>query len=85
MRKKSLLEQLKSKKKSTEKALREKNKDSTRGNIQLLGKEQLLSVGNTIYIVGFGIFEGKYLISKIDTNYKDYTLSLDIRKVEEEE
>ena len=71
--------------KIAEKALREKNKDSTRGNIQLLGKEQLLSVGNTIYIVGFGIFEGKYLISKIDTNYKDYTLSLDIRKVEEEE
>lgn len=70
--------------KVAEKALREKNKDCIRGNIQMLGKSKLLSVGNNIFIVGFGIFEGKYLISKIDINYRDYTLSLDIRKVEEE-
>lgn len=71
--------------KIAEKALKEKNKNSVRGNIKLLGKEQLLSVGNTINILGFGIFDGKYLIAKIDTDFKDYTLSLDIRKVEEEE
>lgn len=71
--------------KIAEKALKEKNKNSVRGNIKLLGKEQLLSVGNTINILGFGIFDGKYLIAKIDTDFKDYTLSLDIRKIEEEE
>lgn len=71
--------------KIAEKALKERNKDSIRGNIQILGKEDLLSVGDTLYIAGFGIFEGKYLISKISIDYKNYTLSLDIRKVEEEE
>lgn len=70
--------------KLAEKALKEKNKNSVRGNIRLLGKEQLLSVGNTINILGFGVFNGKYLITKIDTDFKDYTLSLDIRKIEEE-
>lgn len=71
--------------KLAEKALKEKNKNSVRGNIRLLGKEQLLSVGNTINILGLGIFNGKYLITKIDTDFKDYTLSIDIRKIEEEE
>lgn len=71
--------------KLAEKALREKNKNAVRGNIHLLGKEQLLSVGNTINIIGFGIFSGKYLITKIDTDFSSYQLNLDIRKVEEEE
>lgn len=71
--------------KLAEKALKEKNKNSIRGNIKILGKEQLLSVGNTINIQGFGAFDGKYLISKIDTDLKDYTLSIDIRKILEEE
>lgn len=71
--------------KLAEKALKEKNKNSVRGNIRLLGKEQLLSVGNTINILGFGMFDGKYLITKIDTDFKDYTLSIDIRKIEVEE
>lgn len=68
--------------KVAEKALREKNKNSIRGNIRLLGKEQLLSVGNTLDLQEFGIFNGKYLITKIDTDLKDYSLSLDIRQVE---
>lgn len=68
--------------KIAEKALREKNKNSIRGNIRLLGKEQLLSVGNTLDLQEFGIFNGKYLITKIDTDLKDYSLSLDIRQVE---
>lgn len=71
--------------KLAEKALREKNKNSLRGNVKFLGKEQLLSVGNTINIQGLGIFDGKYLITKIDTDFKDYTLSLDIRKIEKVE
>lgn len=66
-------------------ALKEKNKNSVRGNIQLLGREELLNVGDSIFIAGFGIFEGKYLITRINTDYKNYTLSLEIRKVEEEE
>lgn len=68
--------------KIAEKALKEKNKNSVRGNIKILGKEQLLSVGNTLDLQEFGIFNGKYLITKIDTDLKDYSLSLDIRQVE---
>lgn len=71
--------------KLAEKALREKNKNSIRGSIQIIGKEKILSVGSSLNIVGFGIFSGKYLITKIDTDFKTYILNLDIRKIEEEE
>lgn len=67
--------------KIAEKALREKNKNSIRGNIKLMGKEQVLSVGNTVDVKGFGMFDGKYLVTKLDTDFKDYSLSLDIRQV----
>ncbi|WP_462355112.1 phage late control D family protein [Fusobacterium ulcerans] len=66
------------------KALKEKNKNAIRGNIEIIGREKLLSVGDVIEINDFGIFKGKYLINKIDIDFKTYNLKLDIRMIEEE-
>lgn len=67
------------------KALKEKNKNSIKGNISMIGKEKLLSVGDTLNINEFGQFNGKYIISEIATDFLSYDLSIQIRKVLEEE
>lgn len=66
------------------KALKEKNKNSIKGNISMIGKEKLLSVGDTLNINEFGQFNGKYIISEIATDFLSYDLSIQIRKVLEE-
>lgn len=66
------------------KALKEKNKNSIKGNISMMGKEKLLSVGDTLNINEFGQFNGKYIISEIATDFLSYDLSIQIRKVLEE-
>lgn len=67
------------------KALKEKNKNSIKGNISMMGKEKLLSVGDTLNINEFGQFNGKYIISEITTDFLSYDLNIQIRKVLEEE
>ncbi|WP_443863814.1 phage late control D family protein [Fusobacterium ulcerans] len=67
------------------KALKEKNKNSIKGNISMMGKEKLLSVGDTLNINEFGQFNGKYIISEITIDFLSYDLSIQIRKVLEEE
>ena len=66
------------------KALKEKNKNSIKGNISMIGKEKLLSVGDTLNINEFGQFNGKYIISERATDFLSYDLSIQIRKVLEE-
>lgn len=70
--------------KIAEKALREKNKQSIRGTIEIIGKEELICVGDTIFLENFGIFTGKYLITSINTDLKIYDLTLEIRMVLDE-
>lgn len=70
--------------KIAEKALREKNKSSIIGHVSKMGSETVLTVGDCIELSEeFGIFKGKYMVTKINTDLKTYDLSLDIRLVEE--
>ncbi|MBR8701164.1 late control protein D [Fusobacterium sp. DD45] len=69
--------------KIAEKALRNKNKNSIRANIQMIGKEKVLSVGDCIELLSFGIFNGKYMITKISTDLTTYNLNLELQRVEE--
>lgn len=70
--------------KIAEKALREKNKQAIRGTLEVMGKEELICVGDVISLENFGIFTGKYLITSINTDLKNYDLSLEIRMVLDE-
>lgn len=62
------------------KKLRDKNKDETTGNISTPGSFLLLA-GVTLNILGFGWFDGKYLISRANHDKAaGYTTSIDIRR-----
>lgn len=63
------------------KALSEKNKNSVKGNISILGKENFISVGDTIYLTGLGNKSGKYIITDSQIDYPTYIMNLQIRKV----
>lgn len=71
--------------KIAEKALREKNKKGVKGNLEIIGKEELISVGDVIELEEFGFFNGNYLITNISTDLKNYDLSLEIRQVMNDE
>lgn len=62
--------------------LREKNKNEYKANIRLMGDVKL-NAGSTIYINGFGYFDGKYYIEtavhSIDSS--GYVTEIEIRKV----
>lgn len=69
--------------KLAEKALREKNKSSIRASIEIMGREDLITVGDCIELLEVGFFSGKYMITKLDTDLKTYDLKLELQKVEE--
>lgn len=62
------------------KRLREKNSEETTGSFTMIGDFSLLS-GNTIEISGFGIYDGKYLISRSTHDLSNgYTTRIEIKK-----
>lgn len=62
------------------KRLREKNSEETTGNFTLLGEFSLLS-GNTVGIEGFGVYDGKYIISKSSHDIgSGYVTKIEIKK-----
>ena len=62
------------------KRLREKNSEETTGNFTMIGDFSLLS-GNTVEISGFGIYDGKYLISRSTHDLSNgYTTRIEIKK-----
>ena len=62
------------------KRLRERNSDETTGNFTMIGDFSLLS-GNTVEISGFGIYDGKYLISRSTHELSNgYTTRIEIKK-----
>lgn len=63
------------------KALRNKNKKEIKANITFLGKEQLLSVGDTVQLDGFGFFTGKYMIDNLNINLMSYEISAELHKI----
>lgn len=65
--------------------LEQKVKHAITGSISIMGRNQPIIVGDTLQILGFGEYEGKYLIEGINTEYTTFTLSLKIRKQIEEE
>lgn len=69
-------------KQKAEKLLREKNKNEFQACIKLTGDIKLCAA-STIYIDGFGIFDGKYFIEKSVHNIdgSGYTTEIEIRKV----
>ncbi|MCI6383319.1 MAG: late control protein D, partial [Fusobacterium mortiferum] len=67
------------------KALREKNKNAVKGSISILGKENFISVGDTINLTGLGNKSGKYIITEVQIEYPSYVMNLQIRKVMEDE
>lgn len=60
--------------------LREKNRDEWTGSLTLLGDFRLLAT-ETVNISGFGVFDGKYIITKADHSIgSGYTTAIDIRR-----
>lgn len=63
------------------KALRNKNKKEIKANISFMGKEKLLSVGDTINIEDFGFFSGKYMIDNLNIDLVSYEISAELHMV----
>lgn len=63
------------------KALQNKNKKEVKASISFLGKEKLLSVGDTINIEDFGFFDGKYMIDNLNINLISYEISAELHKI----
>lgn len=62
------------------KRLREKNKDEVTGSLNMLGSFVLLS-GVTVNLLGFGAFDGKYLITRASHDIgSGYTTNIDVRR-----
>jgi len=62
------------------KRLREKNKDEVTGFLNMLGNFVLLS-GTTVNLLGFGAFDGKYLITRASHDIgSGYTTNIDVRR-----
>lgn len=62
------------------KRLREKNKDEVTGSLNMLGNFVLLS-GVTVDLLGFGAFDGKYLITRASHDIgSSYTTNIDVRR-----
>lgn len=62
------------------KRLREKNKDEVTGSLNMLGNFVLLS-GVTVNLLGFGAFDGKYLITRASHDIgSGYTTNIDVRR-----
>lgn len=62
------------------KRLREKNKDEVTGSLNMLGNFVLLS-GGTVNLLGFGAFDGKYLITRASHDIgSGYTTNIDVRR-----
>lgn len=60
--------------------LREKNKDEVTGSLNMLGNFVLLS-GVTVDLLGFGAFDGKYLITRASHDIgSGYTTNIDVRR-----
>ena len=67
------------------KELEEKRKHAINGDITILGRVQPITNGDVIQILGFGEYEGKYIVENVNTDYTSFTLSLKMRKIAEEE
>lgn len=63
------------------KALKEKNKNAVRGNISILGKENLISVGDTFILNSFGNKSGKYIITEVKIDYPSYIINIQMRMI----
>ena len=62
------------------KRLREKNKDEVTGYLNMLGNFVLLS-GVTVNLLGFGAFDGRYLITRASHDIgSGYTTNIDVRR-----
>jgi phage protein len=62
------------------KRLREKNKDEVTGSLNMLGNFVLLS-GVTVNLLGFGAFDGRYLITRASHDIgSGYTTNIDVRR-----
>ena len=62
------------------KRLREKNKDEVTGYLNMLGNFVLLS-GVTVNLLGFGAFDGRYLITRASHDIgRGYTTNIDVRR-----
>lgn len=62
------------------KRLREKNKDEVTGSLNMLGNFVLLS-GVTVDLLGFGAFDGRYLITRASHDIGGgYTTNIDVRR-----
>lgn len=62
------------------KRLREKNKDETTGSFPLIGNFAL-AAGSTINILGFGAFDGKYLITRATHDINNgYKTNIEVRR-----
>lgn len=62
------------------KRLREKNKDEVTGSLNMLGNFVLLS-GVTVNLLGFGAFDGKYLITRASHDIgSGYMTNIDVRR-----
>lgn len=62
------------------KRLRKKNKDEVTGSLNMLGNFVLLS-GVTVNLLGFGAFDGKYLITRASHDIgSGYTTNIDVRR-----
>lgn len=62
------------------KRLREKNKDEVTGSLNMLGNFVLLS-GVTVNLLGFGAFDGKYLITRASHDIgSGYTTNINVRR-----
>lgn len=63
------------------KKLREKNRDECTGSYSLDGC-QILCAGETIEMIGFGVFSGRYIVTqaKHDISGSGYVTSIDVRR-----
>ena len=61
------------------KRLREKNKEETTASFTLIGCT-LLTVGSVIALLGFGEFDGKYLITRAVHTLNPFTTSIEVRR-----
>lgn len=70
--------------KLAEKYLKVKNEKTITGRMSILGRENKIYELSPFLLIGFGEFDGKYLIKKLDTNYINYTLDIEFVKIENE-
>lgn len=62
------------------KRLREKNKEETTGNLNMIGNFNLVA-GSVVNVLGFGVFDGKYIITNAKHDVSNgYNTSIDIRR-----